>query len=242
MVLTEDPEVAAWARGPFGSSRMPLRPVVFCMAEMPRQISTNDALENPLLAVLHAISYPDPATAKIALDVIQPFPDELRELSFTMIMNAQRIEYRGVVSVERLRELTLQVPLVKEVMAEEIAERCKEFQEKVREAILEAGRQAGLEAGRRDGLEEGRQQGRQQGRQEGRQQALEKASEERLAVLQSLAFELLRSKQLQLHPGEEERLRKADEATLLALIVDLGIAVEEAQLRAAVARCLSCGA
>jgi hypothetical protein len=211
LVLTDDPSVASWARGPFGPSRMPLRPVVFCLAEMPQQLPMDEALENPLLAVLHALAYPGEPTTQLALEKIQQFPDELRELSFAMIMNAQRIEYRGTVSVERLRKATLQVELVQEILEEGKAE------------------------ARKEGIEEGREQGRE----EGRKKALVEARVERLAIIQGLAFDLLRSKQLLVTAEEEERLREADETTLTALIKDLGVAVQEGQLRAAVARSLA---
>jgi hypothetical protein len=211
LVLTDDPSVASWARGPFGPSRMPLRPVVFCLAEMPQQLPMDEALESPILAVLHALAHPGDSTSQLALEKIQQFPDELRELSFAMIMNAQRVEYRGAVSAERLRKATLQVELVQEILEEGKAE------------------------ARKEGLEEGREQGLE----EGRKKALEEARVERLAVIQGLAFDLLRSKQLLVTAEEEERLRGADETTLTALIKDLGVAVQEGQLRAAVARSLA---
>jgi flagellar biosynthesis/type III secretory pathway protein FliH len=235
LVLTDDPSVASWARGPFGPSRMPLRPVVFCLAEMPQQLPMDEALESPILAVLHALAHPGESTEQIALEKIQQFPDELRELSFAMIMNAQRVEYRGAVSAERLRKATLQVELVQEILEEGKAEARKQGLEAGRELGLEAGRELGLEAGRELGLEAGRELGLE----EGRKKALEEARVERLAVIQGLAFDLLRSKQLLVTPDEEERLRKADETTLTALIKDLGVAVQEDQLRAAVARSLA---
>ena len=88
LVITDDPAVASWAKGPFGPSQMQLRPVVFCTTEVPQQMTRNEALENPLLAVLHALANPNEATAEIAFGVIQRFPDQLRELSFFAIMDA----------------------------------------------------------------------------------------------------------------------------------------------------------
>jgi flagellar biosynthesis/type III secretory pathway protein FliH len=239
LVLTDDPSVASWARGPFGPSRMPLRPVVFCLAEMPQQLPMDEALESPILAVLHALAHPGESTSQIALEKIQQFPDELRELSFAMIMNAQRVEYRGAVSAERLRKATLQVELVQEILEEGKAEARKQGLEEGREAGREQGREEGREQGLEQGREQGLEAGREQGLEEGRKKALEEARVERLAVIQGLAFDLLRSKQLLVTAEEEERLRKADETTLTALIKDLGVAVQEDQLRAAVARSLA---
>jgi flagellar biosynthesis/type III secretory pathway protein FliH len=115
-------------------------------------------------------------------------------------------------------------------------------QEILEEGKAEARKQGleeGREQGREQGLEQGLEAGREQGLEEGRKKALEEARVERLAVIQGLAFDLLRSKQLLVTAEQEERLRKADETTLTALIKDLGVAVQEDQLRAAVARSLA---
>jgi hypothetical protein len=240
LVITKEPAVAAWAEGPFGPARMQLHPVVFCLADMPQQLTMNEALENPVLAVLHALAHPRSSTAKFAFDAIKQFPDQLRELSFAMLIN-QREEYRGTVSVERLQLALMQVPYAQKVLAElfkdilEVStqqriENTVNIENEIKRAVEEAVEKEDRKRARRlveydipRPVEE----------------APPEARKESLASLQDIAFALLRSKKVQMTAADEQGLREIDEAALTSLIVALGTGVEEGQLHAAVSRSLA---
>ena len=61
---------------------------------------------------------------------------------------------------------------------------------------------------------------------------------ERLALSRGLALEVMRSKLNEVSAAEESGLLQADEPTLKTLIVELGLATDTDQARAAIARAL----
>jgi hypothetical protein len=201
LVLTEDPAVARWARGPFGPPQMPLRPAVFCLSEMPRDLPLDKALENPALAVLHALAHPGSETARIAFSAIEGFPEQLKALSFAAIMKALPDACREILEDEMLVNSNWD----EAIMETEYMQRLFDRYSRVR-----------VERATREAVER-----------------------ERLSWSQGLAFELMRSKQIEASAAEEAGLLLADEATLKTLIVDLGLATDSEQLRAAVARALA---
>lgn len=105
LVITDKRSVARWARGPFGTAQMPLRPVVFCLAEMPQQLASSDARIHQAMAVLNALADPREETVEIAVEAIKRFPDEIQELSYEAI---HRMVPRRI--VQRLEEKQM-IPL-----------------------------------------------------------------------------------------------------------------------------------
>jgi hypothetical protein len=94
LVVTDKASVARWAKGPFGTSQMPLVPAVFCLSEMPRRLLEDEAPQLPVVAVLQALAHPDEATVKAALRALSEFPEQLRELCFVAIERAAPEAFR----------------------------------------------------------------------------------------------------------------------------------------------------
>jgi hypothetical protein len=241
LVITKDASVARWARGPFGPSQMPLRPAVFCLSEMPSQLAQDDALENPALAVLHALAHPGSATARIAFEAIDGFPKQLQALSFVAIMNALPDTCREILEDEMLDNSNWEKAMAEtEYMQRYIDRRAErraqekvqlmegEIQQRVEREIqqrLEAEIQQRLEAEIQQRLEA-----------EVAQERERELAQERLSFAQGLALALMRSKLGQVSAAEEAELCRLDGASLAPLILDLGLAADAEQLRAALAR------
>jgi hypothetical protein len=137
LVITDKRSVARWARGPFGTAQLQLRPAVFCLAEMPQRLTSSDARIHRAIAVLNALADPTEETVEIAAEAIKLFPDEIRELTYEAI---HRMVPRPI--VQRLEEKKM-IPL-------------RMFQSEF--ALRHIAR--GKEVGRREGREEGREEER----------------------------------------------------------------------------------
>jgi hypothetical protein len=134
LVITDKRSVARWASGPFGTAQMPLRPVVFCLAEMPQRLSSSDARIRGAIAVLHALADPTEATVEIAVQAIKLFPSEIRELTYEAI---HRMVPRRI--VQRLEEKKM-IPL-------------RMFQSEFALRHIARGKKVGLKEGREEGRE-----------------------------------------------------------------------------------------
>jgi flagellar biosynthesis/type III secretory pathway protein FliH len=237
LVVTEDPAVAEWAKGPFGTPQMQLRPAVVCLKQMPRQLERADALRLPGLAVLRALGYPEKETAKAAIDLLELFPEELRELIFEEIMQGLPEDLRGTKEETMLIEgYTFESAFARRHFAR--------GKEEGKQAGIEEGKQAGIEEGKQAGIEEGKQAGIEEGKQagieEGKQVAREEAERARIAMLQGLAIDLLRNKAGDSVAEREAMIRDVGKAAALTkLIVELGSASNEEQVRVAVALAIS---
>jgi hypothetical protein len=105
LVITDKRSVARWARGPFGTAQLQLRPAVFCLAEMPQRLTSSDARIHRAIAVLNALADPTEKTVEIAVEAIKLFPDQIRELTYEAI---HRMVPRPI--VQRLEEKKM-IPL-----------------------------------------------------------------------------------------------------------------------------------
>lgn len=85
LVVTDEPSVARWAEGPFGTSQLQLRPLVFCTAEIHQMRFSDDALSSPALDVLRAMADPREENVRAGLASLAAFSDEVRELVSMMM-------------------------------------------------------------------------------------------------------------------------------------------------------------
>ena len=90
LVVTPDPDVAAWARRPIelGHPGFCLTPVVIGFDDVPRILDRGDARRLPELAVLSAMAHPDLEVAEIAIEAISRLPEAQSRLYFDVIMSA----------------------------------------------------------------------------------------------------------------------------------------------------------
>lgn len=209
LVITDKRSVARWARGPFGTTQMPLRPVVFCLAEMPRQLSSADARIHRVIAVLNALVDPEEEAVEIAVEAIKLFPDEIRELTYEAI---HRMVPRHI--VQRLEEQKM-IPL-------------RMFQSEF--ALRHIAR--GKKLGRKEGRVEGRVEGREEGRVEVQKKWLADLQNFVLGLMSSKLGRISAAEKKRIRKVE-------DDAALRALRDDLVQAVDAKQARAAVSRALA---
>ena len=179
---------------------MRLRPAVFCLAEMPRELMRDEALENPALAVLHALAHPGSETAKLAFSAILEFSESLKALTFAAIMKALPSACREILEDEMLVNSNWEAAMME-------TEYMQGFVERHSRASVE-------------------------------RHSRELVKRERLALSQGLALAVMRSKLSEVSAAEEAGLLQADEPTLKTLIVELGLATDAEQARAAIARAL----
>jgi flagellar biosynthesis/type III secretory pathway protein FliH len=139
LVITEKRSVAKWAKGPFGTAQMPLRPVVFCLDELPQQLSSSDAQLRRAIAVLDALAHPSEQTLRSAFESIKLFPSELRELTYDALRRAAPSAL-----IERMEE--------KRMLPAHM------FKSRFARYHIARGKKMGLEEGREVGREEGREE------------------------------------------------------------------------------------
>jgi len=148
LVVTPDPDVAAWARRPIelGHPGFCLTPVVIGFDDVPRILDRGDARRLPELAVLSAMAHPDLEVAEIAIEAISRLPEAQSRLYFDVIMSAVP---------EAIRHI-LEAQMEGYKYKSEFAIR---YYSQGEAAGLEQGLERGLEQGLEQGLERGLEQG-----------------------------------------------------------------------------------
>lgn len=137
LVLTPDPGVARWARGPFptGHPGFDLRPVVIGFDDLPRITDPAQAGGLPELAVLSALANPVLEVADAAIAAISALPADQVKLYLDVILTALPPLVRAILEI-RMQGYVYQ----------------SEFARKYYSQGLEEGREQGIE----QGIEQGR--------------------------------------------------------------------------------------
>jgi len=137
LVVTPDPEVAAWARRPIelGHPGFRLMPIVIGFEDVPWVRDRTAALRLPELAVLSVMAHPELEIAEVAIDAIAQLPADQSRLYLDVIMMALPAAIRQILEA-RMQGYEYQ----------------SDFARKYYGQGLEQGRQEGREEGREDGL------------------------------------------------------------------------------------------
>lgn len=137
LVLTPDPGVARWARGPFrtGHPGFDLRPVVIGFDDLPRITDPAQVDGLPELAVLSALANPDLEVVDAAIAAISDLPEDRFRLYLDVIL-ARLPPWLRQILEDRMQGYVYQ----------------SDFARKYYSQGLEEGREQGLEEGRGAGL------------------------------------------------------------------------------------------
>lgn len=223
LVLTQEREVAKWAKGPFGPTGMRLHPVVLCLSDLPQRISPSEALRMPELAVMIALGHKTFETAKAAIGVLDRMPSERAGLCYDAIM----LELPDAARKKLGEQMLLDGYNFKsEFMVHHLSKAMRDG----RKEGMKKGKAAGMKKGKLKGIKEGKRAGIKEGKAQGARAVLRKS----VSSLRRVALELLRAKLPEGAKTEGAAISKLNDAgKLTELIVGLGCASNRTQARAA---------
>jgi hypothetical protein len=217
LVVTDQPSIAEWAKGPFGTSQMHLYPAVICLSELPQPSSSLDALQIPELPMLRALSNPEDSSFGAVLTALDGIATDLQGLSLHVLSRIKKEESMQTGNVYLDRELAK--PWVVKAMdeAQVKVELCETLEG-------EAQRKARIEA----------MLAVQMPYQLAKYRARRTEEEEALPELRSSALELLQSKLPQVTERQKVGIRTFHHVRKLAsLVLDLIRATNPAEVLAA---------